>query len=117
MFELLSGGLVEYLANILKENDLKFGFGGVARLNTGTLSANLILSEHRRLGSSQVILSRDINNVFSNCNDKDALSLFNCEVKKIRDYNKELERVDDSVLMKNKRELSAVVGQFTLAAE
>ena len=35
-----------------------FGFGGVARIGQGELSAEWVLSEHVRLGSSWVILSR-----------------------------------------------------------
>jgi len=71
MFELLSGGLVDYLAEMLKSKNIKFGFGGVARLNRGPLSSNLILTEHARLGSSQVILSRDFNTVFESDSELD----------------------------------------------
>ena len=59
MFELLSGGIIEYLANKIKQTGIKFGFGGIARLGSGTLDSGLILSEHCRLGSEMVILSRD----------------------------------------------------------
>lgn len=62
MFELLAGGVVDSLACRLRERRIKFGFGGVARLTGGALSAALILSEHVRLGSSQVLLSRDFKN-------------------------------------------------------
>lgn len=58
MFELLSGGLVEYAANKCKQKNMPFGFGGIARIGDGTLSAERILAEHVRLGSSSVILSR-----------------------------------------------------------
>ncbi len=116
MFELLSGGLVDYLSNILKENGLKFGFGGVARLNTGALSANLILSEHLRLGSSQVILSRDFNSVFSLGNKADSGLLFKNEVEKIRSYITELNELDALALNNNKHELTKIVDSFVLSA-
>lgn len=58
MFELLSGGLVEYAANKCKQKNMPFGFGGIARIGDGTLPAERILAEHVRLGSSSVILSR-----------------------------------------------------------
>lgn len=64
MFELLSGGLVEHLSRLCSVRDIKFGFGGVARLGSGRLSPSDIISEHVRLRSSQVILSRDFHALF-----------------------------------------------------
>lgn len=58
MFELLSGGVVDYMAAKARERGLPFGFGGIARIGEGALPAELILGEHYRLGSSSVILSR-----------------------------------------------------------
>lgn len=62
MFELLSGGMVEYLAKKIKEKKISFGFGGIARLTEGLLPGHMILKEHIRLGSSMVILSRTFMN-------------------------------------------------------
>lgn len=65
MFELLSGGIVEYLASKIRDRGgVKFGFGGVARIGSGALDSRLILLEHLRLGSTQVILSRDFGQIF-----------------------------------------------------
>jgi 2-keto-3-deoxy-L-rhamnonate aldolase RhmA len=58
MFELLSGGIVEYVCSKIKAKGIPFGFGGIARLGTGTLDAALILSEHVRIGSQAAILAR-----------------------------------------------------------
>jgi hypothetical protein len=58
MFETLSGGLVEYMANKCKVKGMPFGFGGIARIGEGVLPAEKILAEHLRLGSTSVILSR-----------------------------------------------------------
>ena len=59
MFELLSGGIIEYLARKISGRNIKFGFGGISRLGKGLLNSRLILSEHCRLKSRIVILSRD----------------------------------------------------------
>jgi 2-keto-3-deoxy-L-rhamnonate aldolase RhmA len=59
MFEVLAGGLVDHLAGVCTKRGLKFGFGGIARPGQGLLPAESILVEHARLGSTQVILSRD----------------------------------------------------------
>lgn len=58
MFELLSGGLVEYMANKCNKHNMAFGFGGIAKIGEGMLPSDNILGEHVRLGSSSVILSR-----------------------------------------------------------
>ena len=62
MFELLSGGLVEYAAEKIKAKGIPFGFGGMAKIGEGTLPAENILAEHIRLGSNSVILSRTFRN-------------------------------------------------------
>lgn len=58
MFENLSGGLVEFVANKCNAKGIPFGFGGIARIGEGDLPSDNILGEHYRLGSSSVILSR-----------------------------------------------------------
>jgi hypothetical protein len=62
MFELLSGGIVEYMAGKFKARGLPFGFGGMAKIGEGMLPAENILGEHGRLGSEMVILSREFRN-------------------------------------------------------
>lgn len=58
MFELLSDGLVEYIADKCNKAGMPFGFGGIARIGEGDLPSDNILGEHARLGSTSVILSR-----------------------------------------------------------
>lgn len=58
MFEVLSGGLVDYMAAKCRAKNIPFGFGGIARIGDGTLPAEKILGEHIRLQSTSVILSR-----------------------------------------------------------
>ena len=63
MFELLSGGLVEYIAEKCNRANIPFGFGGIARIGEGMLPSDYILGEHMRLGSTSVILSRTFKGV------------------------------------------------------
>ena len=87
MFELLSGGLVEYATKKIKDAGIKFGFGGIAKIGEGILPAEAILAEHYRLGSNSVILSRTFRNeVGKNKNKVDLIE----EVNKIRSAEKEL---------------------------
>lgn len=66
MFELLSGGIVEYIIKKIKPFDIKFGFGGIAPLDKGLISGEMILKEHVRLNSSSVILSRQFDALLDN---------------------------------------------------
>ncbi len=59
LFELLSGGLVEFLSREALENNIPFGFGGLAKVGGGVIPAERILGEHYRLGSELVILSQE----------------------------------------------------------
>lgn len=58
MFEPLAQGLLDDVAACVKAHGLRFGFGGIARLDEGLLSGRDVLAEHIRLGSQAVILSR-----------------------------------------------------------
>lgn len=85
MFELLSGGIVDYVAGQAQKHDIRFGFGGVARLDEGRLPARLVLSDHVRLGSQQVILSRDFGTIFDPASTQQAgATAFAAEVQKLR---------------------------------
>lgn len=58
MFEPLATGIVDRVAAAAARRGLRFGFGGMARLNEGLLPGRDVLAEHLRLGSQAVILSR-----------------------------------------------------------
>jgi hypothetical protein len=58
MFEPLALGIVDRVAHACKTQGLRFGFGGIARLDEGLLPGRDVLAEHLRLGSGAVILSR-----------------------------------------------------------
>lgn len=101
MFELLSGGIVEYLANKIKKSGIKFGFGGVARLGSGTLDAGLILSEHFRLGSEIVILSRDFKGGVDDYNDLIKRVDLPMEIDNIKKYFNKLNSIDNINFLKD----------------
>lgn len=59
MFELYTDGTVDEIVSKLKSANVKFGIGGVGKVNCDNLlPAENILCEHYRLGSSMVILAR-----------------------------------------------------------
>ena len=108
MFELLSGGLVEYIADKCNKAGMPFGFGGIARIGEGDLPSDYILGEHVRLGSQSVILSRTFKGVVGVDANAHAINLKE-EVDKVRnritdiskwtDYEFEVnqERIKESV--------------------
>ena len=90
MFELLADGTVDRLCRRIKDNGIKFGFGGIARIGYGMLPAEYVIAEHYRLGSEAAILSRgfcDANRVSDPSLIADA---FREGVKKIREREKEV---------------------------
>lgn len=82
MFEVLSGGIVEYIAEKCHKNNIPFGFGGIARIGDGILRAEKILAEHYRLGSTSVILSRTFKDSIKQIDDMG--NVLRIEVEKIR---------------------------------
>ena len=89
MFELLSGGLVEYIANKCNAVGMPFGFGGIARIGEGDLPSDNILGEHVRLGSTSVILSRTFKGVVGVDANAHAINLKE-EVDKVRSRMNEI---------------------------
>lgn len=58
MFEVVSRGDLEEACAVLKDKNIIFGIGGLARAREGIVSPEYLLGEHVRLGSSAAILSR-----------------------------------------------------------
>ncbi|WP_145343155.1 aldolase/citrate lyase family protein [Rosistilla ulvae] len=112
MFELVSGGVIDLCSRAINARSIKFGFGGIARLGTGVLPSDLILSEHSRIGSSQVILSRDFQNIFVDAKTpQDAERALRREINKIRNHLAQLK--DDYNSHRDNREiLSRIVHEY-----
>lgn len=74
MFEPLADGTVEALCKKFKAKGIPYGFGGLAKLGEGMLLSDYILGEHKRLGSTSVILSRDFRRRISDSKPVENLS-------------------------------------------
>lgn len=102
MYELLSGGIVEYVAGKCQAAGMPFGFGGIARIGEGDLPCDYILGEHVRLGSSSVILSRTFKGLRGA--DANARSIdLRREVGKVRARMAEIEGWDDARHAENRK--------------
>ena len=58
MFEPLAEGLLDSVATRVRARGLRFGFGGIARLDEGLLPGRDVLAEYIHLQSKTIILSR-----------------------------------------------------------
>ena len=111
MFEILSGGIVEYLSEKINNKGIKFGFGGVGRLNEELpLNPKLILSEHYRLKSTMVILSRDFHRLSKNSTEliskKQDLEK---EINNLRKHWNSLKQMSNSELENNRLLLNNII--------
>lgn len=111
MFELLTDGTVEMLAGKIRKKGIPYGFGGIARLGTGTLPAEQIIKEHYRLNSTRVILSRSFCNTNSVKDDGELKELFSTGINDIRQLEKEIAEGGDC-LAKNQEQLKKAVAEI-----
>lgn len=108
MFEFLSDGLMEYIANKCNKAGMPFGFGGIARIGEGDLPSDNILGEHVRLGSTSVILSRTFKGVVGV--DKNARPIdLGVEVQKVRDRVIEIDRWSEEQHVENRKKIAEAV--------
>ncbi len=102
MFEFLAEGYIDKLAEKIKQKNIPFGFGGMARIGHLVPPAEHILTEHYRVDSTGVILARS----FCNYKDFDDLQefekVFVNELQKIRDYEKLLKEKSKEFFEHNK---------------
>ncbi len=95
MFQLLANGTVERLTSKIKAKGIPFGFGGIARIGDGILPAESILTEHYRLGSTSVILSRTFCNTSKITDTEEIKAIFNENVKNLRAYEDVIRKLTD----------------------
>lgn len=111
MFELLTDGTVERLCTKFRENNIPYGFGGIAALGKGMVPAEMIIKEHYRLGSTCAILSRSFCNV-DKINDMDVIvSTFVNGVREIRELEAECEK-HIGYFIDNKKKLDNAVNNI-----
>ncbi len=100
MFELMVGDFLDYIVEKIKMKGIDFGIGGVGNPYVKeTIPVDLILSEHVRLGSSLVILSRSFHNnheLFLKYNIQEAID----SVQKLKTIYADFQTANDLLLEK-----------------
>jgi len=109
MFELLTDGTVERLAKILREHNIRFGFGGIARIGYGMLPAERILTQHYFLGSQMAILSRGFCDANLVSDPETVRDDFIVGVRNIRAKEAELALYTEADFAANYREMCPIV--------
>jgi 2-keto-3-deoxy-L-rhamnonate aldolase RhmA len=112
MFEPLADGTVDRLSKKFKKKGISFGFGGIAQLGQGTLPAENIIKEHYRLGSSMVILSRSFCRLNDVIDFDEIRGIFNSGVKRIRDFEKNLENKPNGYFLDNHKIVESKVAEI-----
>lgn len=110
MFEIVSGGLLDYMANKIRDAHIPFGFGGIAKIGEGLLPAEKILAEHFRVGSSSVILSRMFRNE-TECEGRPPLDLKK-EIAKIRKEEEKIAKWTAEDFAKNQEAVKRIVKEI-----
>lgn len=105
MFQPLADGVLDRVAAAARAQGLRFGFGGIARLDEGLLPGRDVLAEHLRLGSGAVILSRTFHR-------PDSTLVFKDEVAALRDTERCLVARTPSQVQADAARIARIVRQI-----
>lgn len=112
MFEPLANGLVDELAQTIKQAGLPFGFGGIARVGEGIIPGELVLGEHLRLGSSSVILSRTFHRKSEGASEFKANLNLKGELESLLEEGRKLQLRNENEIMVDHKRFKTAVTQF-----
>lgn len=110
LFEVLTKGIVDDVVSKIRKTSIKYGFGGIASIGKGVVPSELLLIEHRRLGSSSVILSRSFCKDYDE-NTNDYSITFNGELNKIRKSFEESANLSEIVIKNNTMHIEKIVNE------
>jgi 2-keto-3-deoxy-L-rhamnonate aldolase RhmA len=114
LFEPLATNTVDMLCNKFRAKGIPYGFGGIAQLGQGAIPAENIIAEHYRLSSSMVILSRSFCNVSITNNLDEIKNIFCSGIKKLRDFESELESKSKTYFIINRKNLIKKIENIVL---
>lgn len=111
LFQVLTRGVVDDVVSKINKTSIKYGFGGIASIGKGVVPSELLLLEHRRLGSSLVILSRSFLKDYDE-NTNEYSFYFNRELNKIRRSFEESANLSKAVIKKNTKQIEEIVNEY-----
>ena len=111
MSELLANGTVERICKKISATGIPYGFGGIARLGYGDVPAELVISEHYRLGSTRAILSRAFCDTSKITDISGIDKIISEEMTKLREYEKTVSNFTPEEYEQNRNSLIAGVNK------
>lgn len=112
MFELYTDGTVDEIVSKLKKANIKFGIGGVGKVNCNNLlPAENILCEHYRLGSSMSILARAFCDWTKYSVEEFEKIMIN-GIAENRDFEKKLLQKDDKFFADTHKKTAEIIQQI-----
>jgi hypothetical protein len=108
MFEPLALGLLDSASRLVRAQGLRFGFGGIARLDEGLLPGRDVLAEHLRLGSQAVILSRTFHR-------SDSPTPFEAEIAHLRQAEQLLAQRDAVQTDVDRQRIAEAIGRIAIS--
>lgn len=112
MFEILTSGIAEYMSKYFTKHKIPFGIGGIAKYGEGIAQSQLIISEHARLGSTSVILSRSFHEYSNSIAELTSRMNFRKEIVLLKNCHKNYLNSKPEDLNKNKKELTDRVNEY-----
>lgn len=112
MFELLCDGTVAKLCRKIAAKDVKYGFGGIARVGYGMLPAEHIIAEHYALGSTAAILSRGFCDANLVSDPHEVESIFMDGVRNIRSKEREVQHYTSAQYEANREVIQQKVDEI-----
>lgn len=109
MFELLSDGSVDKWVEIIKNENIKYGFGGLASLDGGLIPGRMILMEHYRIGSEMVIIGRAFCNTDKIQSLETIQSVFTNGINDIRNLERNLSGISNDDFDANHHQVCSIV--------
>ncbi|QDT41836.1 HpcH/HpaI aldolase/citrate lyase family protein [Gimesia alba] len=114
MFELMSNGMVEKIASICKSANIPFGIGGISTMDQGLVSGRMVLSEHARLGSEWVILSRSFHQNATSLEEFQTGMDLESEIQKVNQLYQMLLKRSEFEIERDKRTLYQAINKIAL---
>ncbi|MBR3645141.1 MAG: aldolase [Lachnospiraceae bacterium] len=111
MFGLIADGTVERVCLKCKQKGIPYGFGGIAALGKGMLSADYIIKEHYKLGSTCTILSRSFCNTELIQNIDEIKNIFDDGIKAIRQLEEEC-KIHADFFDDNERKMNEIISNI-----
>lgn len=105
MFQPMADGIVERACIKIRNKNIPFGIGGIARIGEGDLPSEYIIREHYRLGSTSAILSRSFCNTETIHDYSTIDKIFTSGIAEIRNLEHECENASSEYFIENKKVL------------